>query len=104
MLQRWNNLTFLHWHYDPSVIRRLLPNELTLDTYEGAAWVGLTPFVLTHLRLGFGPPLPWISAFPEMNVRTYVQGKDGKPGGWFFTLEADRLAAVLGARLGYRLP
>jgi uncharacterized protein len=104
MFQTWRSLTFLHWRYDPAVIRRLLPAGLLLDTFDDAAWVGLTPFLLTDLRPPLTPALPWISQFPEMNVRTYVRGPDGKPGVWFFTLEADRLAAVIGARIFYRLP
>src|SRR3954454_4398523 len=104
MLQRWDNLTFLHWRYRPEVIRALLPRELELDTFDGSGGVGLTPFLLTGLRLPRTPALPWISRFPEMNVRTYVRGPDGERGIWFFTLEADRLLAVFGARSSYRLP
>lgn len=104
MFQGWNSLTFLHWRYPPEVIRPLLPPRLQLDTFDGTAWVGLTPFIVTGLRPPGIPPLPWISRFPEMNVRTYVRGPDGEPGIWFFSLEADRLAAVVGARLSYGLP
>lgn len=104
MFQRWRWLTFLHWRFEADAIRRLVPAPLTLDTYDGAAWVGLTPFLLTSLRPPRAPSLPWISQFPETNVRTYVRGPDGEPGIWFFTLEADRLAGVAGARLLYRLP
>ena len=104
MLQNWRWLTFLHWRYQPSVIGPLLPKALTLDTFDGSAWVGLTPFLLANLRPPFTPALPWISQFPETNVRTYVRGPDGERGVWFFTLEADRLLAVAGARLTYRLP
>ena len=104
MFQRWRLLTFLHWRYDPELIRGLLPTQVTLDTFDGAAWVGLTPFLLTGLRPPFLPALPWMSTFPETNVRTYVRGPDGERGIWFFTLEAQRLAAVMGARLLYRLP
>jgi uncharacterized protein YqjF (DUF2071 family) len=104
MFQTWQSLTFLHWRYDPDAIRRLLPSQLTLDTFDGVAWIGLTPFLLTNLRPPFVPAFPWISRFPETNVRTYVRGPDGERGIWFFTLEADRLAAVLGARLTYHLP
>jgi uncharacterized protein len=104
MFQRWQWLTFLHWRYQPDEIRRLLPKQLELDIFDGSAWVGLTPFLLKGLRPPFVPPLPWISHFPEMNVRTYVRGPDGEPGVWFFTLEAGRLAAVAGARFAYRLP
>ncbi len=104
MLQGWRSLTFLHWCYQPEEIRRLLPPPVALDTFDGAAWVGLTPFLLVNLRPPFSPALPWISHFPETNVRTYVRGPDGERGVWFFTLEADRLLAVLAARALYRLP
>jgi uncharacterized protein len=104
MFQSWTRLTFLHWRYRSHAIRRLLPKGLAVDTFDGSAWVGLTPFLIEGLRPPFLPALPWISRFPEMNVRTYVRGPDGRPGVWFFTLEADRLAAVAGARLTYGLP
>ena len=104
MFQSWRSLTFLHWAYEPAEIRRHLPPQVALDTFDGAAWIGLTPFMLTGLRPPFVPALPWISSFPEMNVRTYVVGPDGERGIWFFTLEADRLMAVAGARMFYGLP
>lgn len=104
MYQDWENLTFLHWPYDPDAIRRLLPRGIELDTFRGAAWVGLVPFEIANLRPPFVPALPWISRFPETNVRTYVRGPRGKRGVYFFTLDADRWLAVVAARLGYRLP
>jgi uncharacterized protein YqjF (DUF2071 family) len=104
MFQGWECLTFLHWRYPPAIIRPLIPSQLVLDTCDGSAWIGLTPFLLTNLRPPFVPVLPWISRFPEMNVRTYVRNADGYPGIWFFTLEAGRLLAVIGARSFYRLP
>ena len=104
MLQRWRWLTFLHWRYDPAAIAKFIPAPLKLDTFDGSAWVGLTPFVLDGLRLPLSPALPWISRFPETNVRTYVYGPDGVRAVWFFTLEADRLLAVWAARALYGLP
>ena len=104
MFQAWRGLTFLHWPYQPESIRHLLPENVELDTFDGAAWLGLTPFLLAGLRPPFLPAIPWISCFPEMNVRTYVRTSDGQRGIWFFSLEADRLAAVAGARLTYGLP
>jgi len=95
MLQTWRDLTFLHWRYDPEIIRRTIPPQLTLDTFDGSAWIGLVPFVLA---------IPWIAKFPETNVRTYVLGPDGVPGVWFHTLEASNLPAVLTARAWYKLP
>ncbi len=106
MHQTWVNLTFLHWSYQPSVIRGLLPKRLGLkvDPWQGKAWVGLVPFFIKDLRLPMLPPVPWISNFPETNVRTYVIGPDGQPGVWFFSLDAARLPAVIEARLSYGLP
>jgi len=104
MRQTWRNLTFLHWRYDPETIRRTIPPQLTLDTFDGSAWIGLVPFVLAGVRPFGLPSMPWISKFPETNVRTYVLGPGGVPGVWFHTLEASRLLAVLAARAWYKLP
>lgn len=103
MFQSWNRLTFLHWAYDPAVIQPLLPEGLTVDEYDGVAWVGLVPFRVDGLRLPYMRPVPWISSFPETNVRTYVRDPNGDRGTWFLSLDADRLAAVVGARTGFRL-
>ena len=104
MYQSWNRLTFLHWPYPVETIRPLLPEGLTLDEYDGAAWIGLVPFRVDGLRLPAMRPIPWISSFPETNVRTYVRDENGDRGVWFLSLDADRLAAVVGARTGFRLP
>lgn len=104
MTQQWRSLTFIHWAYNAAAIQRLLPSGLTVDTFEGRAWVGLVPFLLSRIRPYGTPAIPWISQFPETNVRTYVRGPDNKIGVWFFTLEADRLLGVLGARWLYHLP
>ena len=101
--QTWEVLAFLHWRVDAGELARLLPPELPLDTHDGDAWLGITPFVLTNFRLRGIPPLPRISTFPELNVRTYVT-VDGKPGIWFFTLEAASQLAVEGAKRLYKLP
>jgi uncharacterized protein len=81
----------------------LLPEPLPLDLHEGEAWLGITPFRITGFRLHGLPPLPLLSSFPEVNVRTYVT-YEGKPGIWFFSLDADSPWAVEAARLVYRLP
>ena len=104
MLQSWRTQTFLHWGYEPRVIRRLVPDHLELDLFEGRAWVSLTPFLLDRLRPPGLPPLPWLSTTPETNVRTYVRGPDGKPGIWFFSLDIARLPAALFGRGTYFVP
>jgi uncharacterized protein YqjF (DUF2071 family) len=103
MAQRWTNLLFIHRRIDAEALRALVPPALTLDLHEGEAWVSVTPFYLSHLRARGLPPLPGVSAFPELNVRTYVT-VDGKPGVYFFSLDAGSVLAVYGARALYRLP
>lgn len=104
MRQGWRDLTFLHWRCDPAAVRPLIPAPLQLDLYEGAAWIGLVPFLIVDLTLPTAPALPWLSKFPETNVRTYVIDPRGARGVWFFSLDAGRLLAVLGARAAYALP
>jgi uncharacterized protein len=103
MMHRWETLTFLHWRYPPETIQRLLPDGLEVETFEGAAWVGLVLFAM-RVTLPNMPALPWLSRFPETNVRTYAVSSDGRRGVWFLSLDAGRLAAVLAARATYRLP
>ena len=103
MVQRWNDLAFISWAYDVGDIGRLLPAGLEVDTFDGAGWVSLVPFRLT-VRLPGLPAVPWASRFPEINVRTYVRGPDGRRGIWFLSLDASRLGAVVAARRTYRLP
>jgi hypothetical protein len=96
MRQTWRRLTFLHWALEPALIRGFIPSGLELDTFDNAAWIGLVPFEIHNLR--------GIPHFPETNLRTYVIGPDGSRAVWFFSLEAARLIAVLGARIAYHLP
>jgi uncharacterized protein len=103
MAQTWCNLLFAHWAVAPRVLRPLIPAGLTLQTYDGQAWLGITPFVLTGLRPRALPALPGVSQFPEINVRTYVT-TGGKPGVFFFSLDAGSALAVMGARAAYSLP
>lgn len=104
MRQSWQHVTFLHWPYEESVVRRLVPSDLQLDLHDGRAWVGLVPFLITDLTHPRAAALPWLSSFPETNVRTYVIDRNGLRGVWFFSLDASRLLAVLGARVAYALP
>jgi uncharacterized protein len=101
--QTWEELAFLHWRVDEPALRALVPEGLELQTFDGSAWLGITPFRLTGFRPRGTPPLPLFSTFPELNVRTYVSA-GGKPGIWFFSLEAGNRLAVEAARRLYRLP
>ena len=102
--QTWCDLLFAHWRVPSDALRRVVPKVLPLhEDAEGSTWLGITPFVVQGLRLRGTPPLPWVSHFQELNVRTYVE-LDGKPGIYFLSLDAARRAAVIAARRTYRLP
>jgi uncharacterized protein len=103
MAQSWHDLLFAHWPLDAAVLSPILPPQLQLDTFEGQAWIAVVPFRMTGVRLRGTPAMPWLSAFPELNVRTYVTF-DRKPGVWFFSLDAGNALAVAIARAWFHLP
>jgi uncharacterized protein YqjF (DUF2071 family) len=102
MGQTWERLLFAHWRAPHGRVQSLVPG-LPVDEFDGTAWIGVTPFVVTGLRLVGTPPPPVVSSFPETNVRTYVT-IDDKPGIYFFSLDAASSLAVAAARRFYRLP
>jgi uncharacterized protein YqjF (DUF2071 family) len=103
MAQTWNDLLFAHWPVSPASLRGLLPADLELDLFEGSAWVGVVPFHMSGIRLRGLPPVPGTSAFPEINLRTYVTRRD-RPGVLFLSLDASNRLAVWAARRFFRLP
>ncbi len=104
MFQTWTDLLFAHWEVEPEAIQRTLPAGLTVDTHEGRAYVGVVPFHMRNIRPVSLPPLPWISYFLELNVRTYVHDARGVPGVWFYSLDCSQPLAVWLARMQFGLP
>jgi len=103
MSQYWERLLFMHWPVPVDVMRAHLPDALTPDTFDGRAWLGVVPFSMRGIRARFMPPIPGTSRFLELNVRTYVT-LDGKPGVYFFSLDAASKLAVRVARKWFSLP
>jgi uncharacterized protein len=103
MTQTWHDLLFAHWPLSVEVLREKVPRSFPLDRFDNQAWLGIVPFYMTNVAPRFLPALPWVSSFPEMNVRTYVT-VDGKPGVYFFSLDAANPVAVAAARTLLRLP
>ena len=99
----WRDLLFMHWPVDAEVLRPLVPSSLSIDTFDGSAWLGVVPFHMTGVRPHFLPAVPGLSNFPEINLRTYVTAQD-RPGVWFFSLDAHSRLAVRLARASFRLP
>lgn len=97
LAMRWHDLLFMHWPVPSAALRDYIPRGLAIDTFDGTAWIGVVPFRMSGVRPRLVPPLPGLSAFPELNVRTYVTA-EGKPGVWFFSLDAANPVAVEGAR------
>jgi uncharacterized protein len=103
MTQTWHDLLFAHWPLDSQELRSRVPREFELDLIDGAAWVGIVPFQMTNVAPRGVPSLPWLSAFPELNVRTYVRVAD-RPGIYFFSLDAGSSLVVRAARSFLNLP
>ncbi len=80
------------------MLRNHVPLELEIDTFPDAngveqAWIGIVAFTMNSIRYPGLPAIPWLSAFPETNVRTYVHRNGMDPGVWFFSLDASRWLA-----------
>jgi uncharacterized protein YqjF (DUF2071 family) len=98
MTQTWHHVLFAHWRIDPIQLRAYVPQAFDIEAFSGSAWLGIVPFDMTDVRPRGVPPLPWVSASPELNVRTYVR-VDDKPGVYFFSLDAGNPFAVMVGRL-----
>ena len=103
MKQTWHDLLFAHWTVDAADLREKIPAEFELDLFDNEAWLGIVPFRMTNVTARGLPSLPWISAFPELNVRTYVRVGD-RPGVFFFSLDAGSSLAAAAARALFNLP
>ncbi len=103
MRQSWYNLLFAHWPIPARVMAERVPAGLDLDTWDGEAWIGVVPFGMRGVRLRFTPAVPGLSRFLELNVRTYVTA-GGKPGVYFFSLDAASAPGVALGRAWYKLP
>jgi uncharacterized protein YqjF (DUF2071 family) len=109
MHMRWSELLFAHWPVDPDALAAMLPAGLTVETWDGVAWVGVVPFLMSRVRPVMLPPVPGTSRFPELNVRTYVRpaapasAEEDRPGVYFFSLDAANRLAVRAARTFFHL-
>jgi uncharacterized protein YqjF (DUF2071 family) len=104
IFMRWHDLLFLHWPVGAARVRPYVPPGLEVEEFGGSAWLGVVPFTMTGVRHRLGPPVPGLSAFPELNVRTYVRAeRGGRPAVWFFSLDASSRVAVTVARKAFGL-
>lgn len=103
MAQTWHDLLFAHWPVETELLKAIVPDQLPLDIFDGHGWVGIIPFRMSRIHARNLPPIPGLSQFPELNLRTYVT-LDDKPGVYFFSLDAASLSAVWTARAWFRLP
>lgn len=104
MFQRWSDLLFLHWRYPADEIQATLPDGLFVDCHRDCAYLGIVPFFMRGIRPRFLPPVPGLSSFMELNLRTYVRDRSGARGVWFYSLDANQWIAVKIARNFFHLP
>ncbi len=102
--QSWHRLLFAHWKVPAAAVQSRLPRGLFVDTHRGDAYLGLVPFFMQRVRPRGLPPLPRLSWFLELNVRTYVFDAEGRAGVWFFSLDCNQSLAVATARRFFHLP
>ena len=100
---QWHDLAFMHWPVKSESLEQFIPPGLELQTFDGSAWLGVVPFFMRGVRIRGIPPIPGTGAFAELNLRTYVTA-NGKPGVWFFSLDAASRVAVRAARRTFHLP
>jgi len=101
--QSWCDLLFAHWPLPASQLRPHVPDSLTIQEWDGTSYIGVVPFRMSGVMRRPFPDVPWLSAFPELNVRLYVE-RDNKPGVWFLSLDATNPIAVWAARRFFHLP
>ncbi|NAZ85839.1 YqjF family protein [Kineococcus indalonis] len=104
MHQHWDDIAFLHWAVDPALVAPHLPPGTRPDVLDGRTHVGLLPFTLRGAAPGQLPGVPFLGTFLETNVRFYSVDDAGRRGVVFASLDASRLAVVLGARAAFSLP
>ena len=102
--QSWQKLAFIHWRVSVKDLQPLIPRGLTIEQFDGSAWLGVVPFSMERIRPWWSPPVPGVSWFLETNVRTYIVDEHGVSGVWFFTLDANKKLAVSVARTFWHLP
>ena len=102
LLQKWENLSFMHWSVDKKIISKYIPNGLTLDLYDNGAYIGLIPFMMKNVRPKWGFSVPFISNFPEFNIRTYVK-KGRNRGVFFLTLDAQSIITRIYASIFFSI-
>ena len=103
LLQSWENLSFMHWKVDKEILKKYIPKNLTLDLYKNEAYIGVIPFMMKNVRPRWGVSVPFISDFPEFNIRTYVRSKNIK-GVFFLTLDAQSIITRIYASNFFHLP
>ena len=102
--QTWEHTFWAHWPVPAAEVRKCVPEELEIEEHDGSAWLGIVFFRVRSLRARGALPVPGISSFLQLNVRTYVRGPDGLPGVWFFSIDASSRLAALGVRRIYHVP
>lgn len=101
--QEWNNALFIHWAVPADILQKHIPENLTLDIFEGNAYVSLVAFTMEKIRPRQLPAVAYISDFHEINLRTYID-IDNKKGVYFISMEAGKSLSAFIARSMSGLP
>ena len=98
----WRDVLVASRPVDPGVVAPDLPDGVEVDADDGGAWLSVVPFVMADVRPR-GVPRAVGPTFGELNLRTYVTA-GGRPGIYFFNLDANDPVGVRIARALFKLP
>ncbi|MBX3257455.1 MAG: DUF2071 domain-containing protein [Chitinophagaceae bacterium] len=101
--QEWINALFLHWTIPFDILRKHVPKNLNIDTFDGDCYVSLVAFTMQKIRPKYLPSISFISDFDEINLRTYINN-DNKQGVYFLNIEAAKSLSTFVAKLLSGLP
>jgi uncharacterized protein len=101
--QEWNRALFLHWVVPFELLRKCVPSNLTIDTFEGNCYISLVALTMEKIRPKFLPSIRYISDFDEINIRTYIDN-DNKKGVYFLNIEAGKTISAFIAKVISGLP
>ncbi len=73
----WENIIMANYIIEPAILTPFLPKGVVLDLYNGKAYVSLVGFMFKKTKL-FDVPIPFLGTFEEINLRFYVQRKEGE--------------------------
>lgn len=89
LYSEWKDMLMLHWKVDASIAKQLLPPSLSIDTFEGGAWITMTVLTVDNFKTRLLSMIGGKIKFDQILLHTYVL-RNGKPGIYIFKQEVEK--------------